>query len=104
MVRTLGKKHYQKIVDTMTSLAKPGGVDIVPLIPLRATLPSGFRAVVITLFGVRCVIVSKRLRSENSIREALKHEMIHVAQNDYRHGREFRKACVMMGLDPNKHA
>lgn len=102
-IRKLRKEHYDKIGRTLQHAAKPAGVDIVPLFLFKASLPPGMWGTIIPVFGVPCIIISNRLRSEKTIVETLKHEMIHLRLRDHKHGREFKRACVAAGLNPKKH-
>ena len=102
-IRKLTKKHYEIVFATFSRIRSPLGVNPYPLPLFRASLPMGIRGTVIHIAGKKSIVISRRLKSWISIAETVKHEMIHVALGTNNHGKDFRRACVIMGLNPKNH-
>lgn len=70
----------------------------------KTTLPRGMRGLSMHLGKRKAVIFySSRLYSEPSIVEAVKHEIIHLEIGNGKHGKEFKRLCLVYGLDPKNH-
>lgn len=71
----------------------------------KTTLPRGMRGLSLQVSKRKAVIFySNRFYAEPSIVEIVKHEIIHLELGNGRHGKEFKRLCLVYGLNPNKHA
>jgi len=67
----------------------------------KAALPRWLRAV--ALPNIQTIFYSRRLKTQDSISKAVRHEYIHLILDNGKHGREFKRWCLRLGLDPKEH-
>lgn len=67
------------------------------------TLESGHYAASCNFGDIGLIVVSNRLKSEKSIKEAIRHELIHIRLDSAKHGKRFARWCVKLGLNLSRH-
>ena len=105
--KNITKSEWLKIADTMQRVNVRIRVDdhTYKIPTWKASLPLWLRGLSLpSLKGRAAIFFSRRLRSKTKIIETVKHEVIHLILNDGKHGREFKRLCLVYGLNPKNHA